>query len=368
MSSSPDLFTALGVGAITVTNRVAMAPLTRSRANEAGVQPAIAAQYYAQRASAGLLITEATNISPQARGYAYTPGIYSDEQVAAWKRVTQAVHAAGGKIVLQLWHVGRISHESLQPNGQLPVAPSAIRPKGQAFTTTGMKPHPTPRALSTEEIPNIIEDYRHAARQAKAAGFDGVEVHAANNYLLEQFIRDSTNKRNDAYGGSIENRTRLVFEVTQAVAEVFGGNRVGIRLSPLTRANGSELDSTPQQTYEYLARRLSSLKLAYVHCVEGQTGGAHDVVNFDFQSLRRLAGASCYIANNGYDLEKAQKALENKQADMIAFGKAFISNPDLVHRLRNAQPLTPVDPSTFYGGGAKGYTDWPTFEAVEASH
>jgi len=358
--SQTTLFSPGKIGAISVGNRIAMSPLTRARADMNGVQTPLAIDYYRQRASAGLILTEATNISRQGRGYAFTPGIYTDAHVAAWRPVTDAVHEAGGRIVLQLWHVGRISHTSLQEGGQAPVAPSAIQAGQTTYTETGMQRPSMPRALRTDEIPGLIEDYRNAASKAKEVGFDGVEVHAANCYLLEQFIRDSTNKRDDAYGGSVENRTRLAFEVTRAVADIWGGDRVGVRLSPLTLSAGdTPLDSDPQGTYGYLAEQLGTLGLAYLHCIEGQTRGDNAKDAFDFQALRRAFGGQ-YIANNGYDRNKALAAIAEGHADMVAFGRPFIANPDLPARLMLNAPLATASHDVFYGGGAKGYTDFPT--------
>jgi N-ethylmaleimide reductase len=361
-----DLFSPGQIGGIPVSNRVAMSPLTRARADMEGVQTPLAIDYYRQRASAGLIITEATNITRQARGYAFTPGIYTDAHVAAWRPVVDAVHAAGGHMVLQLWHVGRISHVSLQEGGQPPVAPSAIQAGQLTYVEGGFERPSMPRALRIDEIPGLIDDYRHAATRAKAAGFDGVEVHAANCYLLEQFIRDSTNKRDDAYGGSVANRTRLAFEVTRAVAEIMGADRVGVRLSPLTMSAGdTPLDSDPQGTYGFLAERLGTLGLAYLHCIEGQTRGDNARGAFDFQALRRAFGGE-YIANNGYDRTLAMKALATGHADMVAFGRPYIANPDLVERLRRDAPLAVAPQEAFYGGGARGYTDFPTLDAATA--
>ena len=353
------------IGSIAVANHVAMAPLTRSRADKDGVPSPLAAEYYRQRASAGLIITEATNISRQARGYAYTPGIFTDDQVAGWRTVTDAVHHAGGKILCQLWHVGRISHVELQVNGAAPVAPSAIQAGEMIFLESRTQARPSmPRALELGEIPGIIDDYKVAAQRAKEAGFDGVEVHSANCYLLEQFIRDSTNKRTDAYGGTVENRTRLVAEVVTAVCDMWGADRVGIRLSPMTRSAGdTPLDSDPQVTYGFLAKRLGQLKLAYLHCVEGQTRGPNGASAFDYQALHADFGGK-YIANNGYDRESAVRAIESGHADMVAFGQLYISNPDLVERLRRGAPLVAPDHATYYSGGARGYTDYKTLEAM----
>lgn len=359
--SKTTLFSKGNVGAIDVANRIAMAPLTRSRAGMDGVQSPLAIEYYRQRATAGLIVTEATNISQQARGYAYTPGIYTEAHVEAWRPVTEAVHAAGGRIVLQLWHVGRMSHTSLQAGGASPVAPSAIQGDDEIFTESGPARPSMPRALRTEEIPGIIQDYRHAAQKAKDAGFDGVEIHSANCYLLEQFIRDSTNQRTDAYGGSIPNRVRLVLEVANVVSDVWGNDRVGIRLSPITHAVGhTPLDSDPQSTYGYLAERLGEMKLAYLHCVEGQTRGQNAADAFDFKALHAAFGGA-YIANNSYSRELALRAIETGHADLIAFGRPFIGNPDLVSRLQHDYPLIDAPADTYYGGGAKGYTDFPNY-------
>ncbi|MFK8252971.1 alkene reductase [Ancylobacter terrae] len=367
MSDAAALFSPTTIGAIPVVNRIAMAPLTRSRAGTDGVHTPLAIDYYRQRAAAGLIITEATNISRQGRGYAFTPGIYTDAHVVAWRPVVEAVHAAGGRIVCQLWHVGRISHVDLQENGAAPVAPSAIQAGELVFLETRTQARPSmPRALETDEIPGIVADYRNAARRAKEAGFDGVEIHAANGYLLDQFIRDSTNRRTDAYGGSVANRIRLPIEVAGAVAQVWGSDRVGVRLSPTTRSVGDiPLDSDPQGTYGRLARELGTLGLAYLHCVEGQTRGPNGAAEFDFKALHAAFGGR-YIANNGYDRRLAIDAVASGYADMVAFGRPFISNPDLVARLRRDAPLAEPDKATFYGGGAEGYTDYPAL-AVPAS-
>ncbi len=362
MNQDSDLFSPTTIGIIPVANRIAMAPLTRARAGMDGVHTPLAVEYYQQRASAGLIITEATNISRQGRGYAYTPGIYTDAHIAIWKQVADAVHDAGGRMVMQLWHCGRFSHVSLQEGGIAPVAPSALQAEGETYIESGFAPPSMPRALETEEIASIIEDYRHAARCAKAAGMDGVEVHSANNYLLEQFIRDSTNQRTDRYGGSIENRTRLTVEVAQAVAEVWGADRVGVRLSPITRSPANApFDSTPQETYGFLAEQLGAIGLAYLHCVEGQTRGPNAADEFDFQLLRHKFGGQ-YIANNGYNEALAREAISHGWADMVSFGQHFIANPDLVERLRSGASLAEAPRETFYGGGAAGYTDWRAME------
>ena len=359
LAAQTDLFDAVQLGPYKLSNRIVMAPLTRSRADDAGVPGELQATYYAQRASAGLIVTEATNISAQGKGYIRTPGIWSREQVEGWKKTTSAVHAKGGRIFLQLWHVGRVSHPDLQPGGVLPVAPSAVRADGQqAYTYEGFKPLVTPRALETAEIPGIVADYAHGAKCAKEAGFDGVEIHSANGYLLQQFLSDKTNKRTDQYGGSIENRTRLVVEVVDAVTKVWGGDRVGIRLSPLTKFADIG-DSNPEPVYLSLIEQINPFRLAYIHVVEGNTGGErHLVGGFDLQKLRR-AFNGLYMANNNYDLELAVEARAQNLADLICFGRPFISNPDLVERLRSGAPLAQPDPNTFYAGEAQGYTDYP---------
>ena len=336
-----------------------MAPMTRSRSDDAGRVPAYAADYYAQRADAALVITEATNISPQAVGYALTPGVWSDAQVEAWKPVVDAVHARGGMFVLQLWHTGRISHPDLH-GGEKPVAPSAIRPEGQAFTNDGMKDHVEPRALNTDEIPAIVEDYRRAAENAKSAGFDGVEVHSANNYLLEQFIRDSSNHRDDEYGGSVDNRLRFPLAVVSAVVDVWGPGRVGIRLSPATTQPGAtDLDSTVMDTYGTYLERLSELGLAYTHFIEGVTYTTRESPDeIDFSELRRRSPGA-YIANNELSVEDAARVLSDGEADLISFARAYIANPDLVERIRTGAPLAEAPQEYWYGGDQTGYSDWP---------
>jgi N-ethylmaleimide reductase len=358
-AAETDLFDPVQLGPYTLANRIVMAPLTRSRADDEGVPGELQATYYAQRASAGLIVTEATNISAQGKGYIRTPGIWTKEQVEGWKLTTSAVHAKGGRIFLQLWHVGRVSHPDLQPGGVLPVAPSAVRAEGQqAYTYEGFKPLATPRALETAEIPGIVADYAHGAQCAKDAGFDGVEIHSANGYLLQQFLSDKTNKRTDQYGGSIENRIRLVVEVVAAVTKVWGGDRVGIRLSPLTKFADIG-DSNPEPVYMSLIEQINPFKLSYIHVIEGDTGGErHPPGAFDLQKLRH-AFNGLYMANNGYDLKLAIEARQKNLADLICFGRPFISNPDLVERLREGAPLTTPDQNTFYAGEAHGYTDYP---------
>jgi N-ethylmaleimide reductase len=357
----PDLFSPVEVGPLKLHNRVVMAPLTRSRAGPGNVPTQLNALYYAQRASAGLIIAEATQIAPEGQGYISTPGIHSREQIEGWKCVTEAVHVAGGHVVLQLWHVGRISHPSFQPGGALPVAPSAIRPKGQAFTAKGFEPIPTPRALETAEIPRIVAKYVQAGQNALAAGFDGVEVHAANGYLIDQFLRDQTNKRTDRYGGSIENRSRFLLEVVEAVTAAVSAERTGVRISPQNGQNDIS-DSDPQRLFNYVAQQLSGKGLAYLHIIEGDTGGV-PVPPFDYAKLKRLFGG-IVIANNGFDKARASEAIAQGRADLTAFGKPFISNPDLVIRLLLDAPLAPANRETFYGGAEQGYTDYPILRGV----
>jgi len=354
-----DLYSPIKLGSIALKNRIVMAPLTRNRAGEGGIPQAINVTYYEQRATAGLIITEATPISKMAHGYPMLPGIYTDAQVAGWKKVTEAVHAKGGKIVLQLWHVGRISHPSLLPNGALPVAPSAIKPAGQAFTYQGLVDYVEPRALDASELPGIVQDYVHATKCALAAGFDGVEIHSANGYLLDQFLRDASNKRTDNYGGSFENRARLLMEVTQAVVNVIGADKVGIRLSPVNPFNDMH-DSNPQALFNYVVDALNKYNLAYLHVIEGDVGG--NVVAFDFAALRKLF-KNAYMANLGYDKVRGNAAIASGHADVIAFGVPFIANPDLVERYKTDARLNQADANTFYGGGEKGYTDYPFLKA-----
>ncbi len=364
----PTLFDPARAGDLHLKNRVVMAPLTRNRAPGAVPTP-LMATYYGQRASAGLIISEATPVSHQGQGYADVPGLYAPGQVAAWKPVTDAVHAQGGRMVVQLWHVGRVSHTSLQPGGGAPVAPSAITAKTMTYLNDGgngrFEPTSAPRALEASELPGIVEDYRRAAKAAlTGAGFDGVEIHAANGYLLDQFLKTGSNQRTDAYGGSIENRCRFPLEVVRAVVAEAGGGRTGIRLSPVTPANDIS-DADPQPLFEYLVRQLAPLGLAYVHVVEGATGGPREVEGrpFDYEALRRAyreaGGTGAWMVNNGYDAALADQSLAHG-ADLVAFGRPFISNPDLVERLRTGAALTPADRATFYGGGEKGYTDYPT--------
>ncbi len=351
------LFQPCQMGDLPLRNRVVMAPLTRNRASGGGEAPnALMAEYYRQRAGAGLIISEASQISKQGQGYVFTPGVYSNEQVRGWRGVTDAVHDVGGRIFVQLWHVGRVSHVSLQPDGGAPVAPSAIRARTRTFTEAGFVETSEPRALELAEIPGLVADYAKAAANALAAGFDGVEIHAANGYLLDQFLKDGCNHRADAYGGSIENRCRLTLEVVDAIAKILPPGRVGIRLSPVSPANDA-LDSNPQPLFEHLVAELSRRKLLYIHLIEGATQGPRDVAPFDYVALRKNFDGA-YIGNKGYDRALAIKTILEGAADLVAFGRPFIANPDLVERLRLDAPLNAPDSKTFFGGGAEGYTDY----------
>ena len=355
------LFEPYRLGLLGLSNRIVMAPLTRNRAALGNVPSSLAVKYYAQRASAGLIISEATQVSPDGQGYEATPGIHSAAQIEGWTDVTRAVHARGGRIFLQLWHVGRVSHVSLQPGGQAPVAPSAIRAMTKTFIGGEFIDVSEPRALRIDEIPEVIEAFRQGAANAIAAGFDGVEVHAANGYLIDQFLRDGANKREDAYGGSIANRTRLLLEVLRAVIQEVGADRTGVRLSPVTPSNDIA-DSDPQTLFAHVVDQLNGLAPVYIHVVEGATGGDRDFgAPFDYVALRRRFRGT-YIANNGYTLDLAKAAIETGHADLVAFGRAFLANPDLVARLRMAAPLNAPDKATFYGGGDKGYTDYPALD------
>ena len=355
MTGQHDLFDSIEIGDDTIANRIVMAPMTRNRAGEGNVPQALNVTYYQQRASAGLIITEASQISPQGVGYPATPGIHSAEQVEGWKAVTAAVHDAGGHIFLQLWHVGRISHPSLQPEGQLPVAPSAIKPEGETVTYEGMQAFVKPHALTTDELPGIVADYVNAARRAILAGFDGVEIHSANGYLLDQFLRDGSNQRDDGYGGSIENRARLLREVVEAVCAAVGSDKVGVRISPENSFNTMH-DSDAQNTFNTVTDMLNGFKLAYLHVLEGDMLNGNRTLNYT-QIKSRFAGP--YMANCGYDFERATQAIKNGDADLVAFGVPFISNPDLVERFKTGAELNVADQSTFYGGDEKGYTDYP---------
>jgi N-ethylmaleimide reductase len=366
MQDASSLFQPLTAGEIPLANRIVMAPLTRNRATPGTDAPRdMNVAYYRQRASAGLIVSEGSQISRQGQGYVWTPGIYSDAQVAGWKKVTDAVHAAGGRIVIQIWHVGRVSHVSLQANGEAPVGPSALVAKTRTYIESGFAEVSQPRALAEDEIPGIVADFARAATRAREAGFDGVEIHGANGYLLDQFMKDGANQRTDRYGGSIENRARLTIEIAEAAAKAWSPGRVGIRLSPVTPANGIT-DANPQPLFEHVGRKLGELKLAFIHVIEGATGGPRDNLPFDYAALRQAFGG-VYIANNGYTRELAIDAVGSGRADAIAFGKAFISNPDLVERLRTGAPLNEWDQKTFYGGDERGYIDYPTLAAAKAA-
>lgn len=345
------LLSPVKIGAWELPNRVVMAPLTRCRSSEGRVPNDLMVEYYKQRAGFGLIITEATSVTAQGVGYPDTPGIWSDEQVAGWKKITEAVHAAGGKIILQLWHVGRMS-DPIYLNGDLPVAPSAIRPAGHVSLVRPIKEFVTPRALETEEIPGIVEAYRKGAENAKLAGFDGVEIHGANGYLLDQFLQDSTNKRTDNYGGSLENRARLMLEVTDAVISVWGPDRVGMHLAP--RADAHDMgDSDRATTFGYVAKELGKRGLAFICTREAEGPDS-------LSPALKEAFGGVYIANEKFTRESAEAILESGVADAVAFGVPAIANPDLVERFAKNAPLNPPDPSTFYAQGTGGYTDYPT--------
>ncbi len=362
-----SLFDPVRLGELDLANRIVMAPLTRNRAVDGLAPGPLTVEYYRQRASAGLIVAEATQISPMAQGYFGTPGIHSAQQVAGWRQVTDAVHAAGGRIILQLWHVGRISHTSLLPGGASPVSSTARRPNAQCFTRDGFADVSAPRALRDDELPGLIADYRQAARNAIDAGFDGVEVHSANSYLLDQFLRDSVNDRSGPYGGPIENRARLLIEVMQAVAAEIGAARTGVRLSPATTFCDTPLDSDPQALHGHVLDRLSPLGLAFVHMIEGETGGERVPASvnppIDYSALRRRFKGG-WIVNNGYDRASAMEAVSSGAADAVAFGRPFISNPDLVRRLRENAGYNELRANLLYGGGAEGYTDYPTLDAA----
>lgn len=361
-----SLFDTLKVGELTLPNRIIMAPLTRMRSRQPGNIPtALNAEYYAQRASAGLIISEATQVSQQGQGYPATPGIHTPEQVAGWKLVTDAVHKANGRIFLQLWHVGRISHPSHQPDGALPVAPSAIAAANSGTYTADWKPTPimTPHALETSEIPGIVTDFKRGAENAKVAGFDGVEVHGANGYLLDEFLQDGSNQRTDSYGGSIENRARLLLEVVDVAIAVWGKGRVGVRLSPFGTFNDMK-DSDPVKLFTYVLEQLSKRGIAYAHLIEPRAtaaGGGEGVWAEapSTSSLFRKAFNGVFLSAGGYSADTAKDTVASGSADAVVFGRYFISNPDLPERIKAGVPFTPYDRSTFYGGAEKGYTDYP---------
>jgi 2,4-dienoyl-CoA reductase-like NADH-dependent reductase (Old Yellow Enzyme family) len=354
----PDLFDPIQIGDLHLPNRILMAPLTRARAGVERVPNALMAKYYAQRASAGLIISEATSVTAMGVGYADTPGIWSAQQVQGWKEITHAVHEAGGRILLQLWHVGRMS-DPMFLNGELPVAPSAIAPPGHISLVRPEKRFVTPRSLSIDELPGVIEAYRQGAIHAQQAGFDGVEIHGANGYLLDQFLQDSTNHRTDAYGGPIENRARLMLEVADAVISVWGAARVGMHLAPRGDAHGMG-DSDPRTTFGYVARELGRRKIAFI-CARESLGP-----NRLGPELKKAFGGP-YIANEGFTAATARQVLEAGEADAVAFGKLFIANPDLPHRFKTGAPLNPPDPTTFYAPGPHGSTDYPALSSGRAA-
>jgi len=355
MSTQP-LLTPYDLGGQTLPNRVVLAPMTRSRAGAGNVPTALTATYYAQRASGGLLITEATQVCPEGQGYIFTPGIYSPEQEAGWRAVVDAVHAAGGRIYAQLWHVGRVSHVSFQPGRQAPVSASAIGISGEAWTLEGKQPYSVPRALELDEIPGVIATYVQGARVAKAAGFDGVEIHGANGYLLDQFLRDGSNKRTDAYGGSIANRMRLLLEVFDAVAEVFPAARVGVRISPGSGFNDMS-DSDPDALFGAVADALSARKAGYLHAIDPVAGPMAGGKRFGALLRARFQGT--YITNGGYTRESGNETLSANEADLVAYGVPFLANPDLPARFATGAALNAPDFTTLYGGDEKGYTDYP---------
>jgi N-ethylmaleimide reductase len=357
-----SLFDPVQLGDISLSNRIIMAPLTRGRTGDTRIPNDLMVEYYAQRAEAGLIITEATAISKQGYGWYGAPAIYNDEQEEGWKRVTDAVHKRGGKIVLQLWHMGRLSHPSLQEGGILPVAPSAIKPDGHTRDATGKKDYVVPRALDASEFEGIIEDYVSATRRSLRAGFDGVEIHGANGYLIDQFLRDGSNQRNDEYGGSIENRLRFPLDIVRAVVAEAGANKTGIRISP-TNPNGGTHDRDPVKTFTSVANALSGFNLAYLHIMEPapDSGKAFPDVPYVTPHIRTAYRGNLTV-NGGYDLSHGNQAVDNGLAQAVAFGVPFIANPDLVRRLKLGAPLNTPDPSTFYGGGAEGYIDYPVME------
>lgn len=358
--TNTDLFTPIQLGNIALPNRVIMAPLTRMRSGQGNVPTELNATYYAQRASAGLIVSEATQISLQARGYANSPGIHSPEQIKGWQLVTDAVHEAGGRIFLQLWHAGRTSHPDIQPDGALPVAPSEIAAEGHAYTPNGRPDLVTPRALETEEIPEIVEQFRQGAKNAVAADFDGVEIHGANGYLIDEFIEDGSNKRSDRYGGSVANRARFLLEIIEAVTNVWGDNKVGVRLSP-SGENYTMSDSDRSGTFKYVVNALNSFNLAYFHLMEPNQWGTDTGLDAAFF---RPIYKGVLMVNGDYDRNRGNTVLQSGNADLVSFGRTFLANPDLPQRLKFNAPLNEPDSETFYGGGKQGYTDYPSLELV----
>jgi len=358
-----QLFSPLQVGSLNLPNRIVMAPLTRGRAGKERIPNDLMVEYYAQRADAGLIITEATQISEQGAGWDESPGIHTAAQVQGWQKITEAVHARGGRIVLQLWHTGRASHPDFQPGGALPVSASAIAINGESHTPNGKQAYVAPRPLELDEIPGVVQQYAEATRRAQAAGFDGVEIHGANGYLIDQFLRDSANQRTDAYGGSVENRARFLLEVTAAVVNAWSSDRVGLRLSPTNPYNDMR-DSDPKTTFTYAATALNDFNLAYLHILEALPGHFLAAEGERYTPAIRDAFKGVLMVNGGYDAEKGEAAIANGEADLVAYGVPFIANPDLVERFRLGAPLNPPDPSTFYTKGEKGYTDYPFLAAV----
>jgi N-ethylmaleimide reductase len=353
-----DLFTNYKLGNIKLSNRMVMAPMTRCRAVEGNIPNPLTITYYVQRAQAGLIITEGSQVSPQGVGYVRTPGIYSPEQVAGWRKVTNAVHQSGSKIFLQLWHVGRVSHSELL-RGELPVAPSALPVEGEIHTSLGKKKIEIPRALELEEIPGIINQFRKGAENARAAGFDGVEIHGANGYLLDQFLRDGSNHRTDQYGGPLQNRARLPLEVTKVVIDAFGADRVGYRISPHFQRY-SMSDSNSHETFCYFAEELNKLRLGYIHMIEQVGGPMLVAIEARFAPAIREIFKGALILNGGYDVKKGNAAIEKSEADLISYGSLFLANPDLPERFKRNAPLNRPDLATFYAGEERGYTDYPT--------
>lgn len=354
-----NLFESVQLGSLVLANRVFMAPLTRNRAGADGVPGELAATYYSQRASAGLIVTEATQISPMGKGYIHTPGIHSSEQVRAWSHIVDSVHQSGGRIFLQLWHVGRISHTSLLPNNAQPVAPSAVRANSQALIATGMAPVSEPVAMTVGEIKETLEDYRRAAANAKAAGFDGVEIHAANGYLIDQFLKTGSNRRTDEYGGVASNRVRFLMQAVERVLQVWDSSRAGVRISPTGSFNDMS-DDNPRETFSVAVETLNTYKLGYLHVVEtAQNSKGSSEADLAMSAHLRTLWKGLYIVNGGYDRFRAEEALKTGHADAVAFGRAFLANPDLPRRLQLGAALNPPDPTTFYGGRAEGYTTYP---------
>jgi len=360
------LFAPVRVGPYTLPNRLVMAPMTRSRAGEGAVPHPLAATYYAQRASAGLLVTEGTVVSPRGAGYPNTSGLYAAAQVDGWRRVTDAVHAAGGRIFCQLWHVGRVSHPSMQPDGALPVAPSAVAPEGRLYTAAGPQPFVTPRALATDEVPGVVEEFGRAAVGALDAGFDGVEVHGAYGYLPDQFLQDGVNRRTDAYGGPVAHRARFLLEVVDALSAVWGADRVGVKLSPSNRLHGVS-DADPVGTFNYVLSALAARGVAYAHMMEPSEADLSEPVAIpDVAAFARARFPGAVIANGGFRRDTAAAVVARGAADLVSFGALYLANPDLAERFARGAPLNAPDRATFYGGGARGYTDYPRLNELGA--